>query len=225
VSRIWTRASVRIFAVFVLIVGLVAGAYLGINRGTSSHDTTVTVQYAGDPLDPVEEQRAQHDAANGYRQERMRDEASRSASRDAKRKAEEGNAAAAEVAQDADKAAEQNKSGSSSGDVGPIPTSCKQYTGNRAVGCTLMLQAGFQIDQMACLDKLWTRESGWNQHASNPSGAYGIPQALPGDKMATYGSDWQDNPATQIKWGLSYIKSKYGTPCDAWQHSEDTGWY
>jgi hypothetical protein len=88
-----------------------------------------------------------------------------------------------------------------------------------------MLQAGFEIDQMACLDKLWTRESGWNVHAANPSGAYGIPQALPGDSMASYGDDWQDNPVTQIKWGLNYIKNRYSTPCGAWDHSQSTGWY
>jgi hypothetical protein len=62
-------------------------------------------------------------------------------------------------------------------------------------------------------------------HASNPSGAYGIPQALPGSKMASAGSDWQNNPATQIRWGLQYIAGSYGGPCAAWQHSQSTGWY
>ena len=89
-----------------------------------------------------------------------------------------------------------------------------------------MLSAGFGIDQFPCLDKLFTRESGWNYKASNDSsGAYGIPQALPGSKMASAGDDWETNPATQIKWGLSYIEGRYNTPCNAWSHSEDTGWY
>lgn len=80
--------------------------------------------------------------------------------------------------------------------------------------------------QFSCLDRLWTRESRWNYRAQNPSsGAYGIPQALPGSKMASYGSDWRTNPVTQIKWGLSYIKSRYGSPCSAWGHSESYGWY
>jgi hypothetical protein len=80
--------------------------------------------------------------------------------------------------------------------------------------------------QFGCLVNLWNKESGWNTHASNPSsGAYGIPQALPGSKMATAGSDWQDSARTQIKWGLGYIRDRYGTPCAAWQHSESTGWY
>lgn len=89
-----------------------------------------------------------------------------------------------------------------------------------------MLEAGFSIDQMSCLDSLWARESGWNELAENPSsGAYGIPQALPGDKMASYGSDWATNPATQIRWGLDYIAGRYGNPCGAWSHSQANGWY
>jgi hypothetical protein len=79
--------------------------------------------------------------------------------------------------------------------------------------------------QFGCLVDLWNKESHWNTHASNPSGAYGIPQALPGSKMSTAGPDWQNNARTQIKWGLGYIKSRYSTPCDAWAHSESTGWY
>ncbi|WP_433181128.1 lytic transglycosylase domain-containing protein [Actinoallomurus sp. CA-150999] len=79
--------------------------------------------------------------------------------------------------------------------------------------------------QFGCLVNLWNRESGWNTHAANPSGAYGIPQALPGSKMASAGSDWQNNATTQIKWGLGYIKSRYSTPCGAWGHSQSTGWY
>ncbi len=85
---------------------------------------------------------------------------------------------------------------------------------------------GWTAGQFSCLDSLWTRESRWNYRAQNSSsGAYGIPQALPGSKMASYGSDWQTNPVTQIKWGLSYIKSRYGSPCSAWGHSESFGWY
>jgi hypothetical protein len=89
-----------------------------------------------------------------------------------------------------------------------------------------MLKAGFKIDQFPCLDKLWNRESGWNEHASNSgSGAYGIPQALPGSKMASVASDWKTNAATQIKWGLGYIEGRYDSPCGAWSHSESSGWY
>jgi len=102
----------------------------------------------------------------------------------------------------------------------PIPASCNEFTGNRQIGCALTLEAGFGLDQFPCLDKLFTKESHWTVTAQNKSsGAYGIPQALPGSKMATYGADWQTNPVTQIKWALNYIKKKYGTPCDAWAHS------
>ncbi|WP_246115561.1 lytic transglycosylase domain-containing protein [Trebonia kvetii] len=80
--------------------------------------------------------------------------------------------------------------------------------------------------QFSCLDSLWQQESGWNVYAENPSsGAYGIPQALPGGKMASAGSDWQTNPATQIRWGLGYIQGSYGSPCAAWGHEEAFGWY
>jgi resuscitation-promoting factor RpfB len=79
--------------------------------------------------------------------------------------------------------------------------------------------------QYGCLDDIWSRESGWRYNAENASGAYGIPQALPGSKMATAGSDWQTNPATQIKWGLGYIQGRYSSPCDAWAFWQGHGWY
>ncbi|MDY0830563.1 hypothetical protein SK224_15620 [Microbacterium sp. BG28] len=85
---------------------------------------------------------------------------------------------------------------------------------------------GWGQDQFACLVSLWNRESGWRADALNPSsGAYGIPQSLPGDKMASAGADWRTNAATQINWGLSYISGRYGSPCGAWGHSQATGWY
>ena len=89
-----------------------------------------------------------------------------------------------------------------------------------------MLAARGQSSQFSCLDRLWTKESGWRTTADNPSSsAYGIPQALPGSKMASAGSDWRTNPATQIAWGLSYIAGSYGTPCAAWAHSQSHNWY
>jgi hypothetical protein len=80
-----------------------------------------------------------------------------------------------------------------------------------------MLSAfGWSTSQFSCLNNIWTRESGWMYNAENPSGAYGIPQALPADKMASAGADWMTDPTTQIKWGLGYIQSTYGSPCNAW---------
>jgi hypothetical protein len=85
---------------------------------------------------------------------------------------------------------------------------------------------GWSSSQFSCLDSLWNEESGWNVYATNPSsGAYGIPQALPGSKMASAGPDWQTDAATQIRWGLTYIRSLYGSPCGAWAHEEADGWY
>ena len=87
-------------------------------------------------------------------------------------------------------------------------------------------QYGWGGDQFGCLVSLWDKESGWNLNAYNASsGATGIPQALPGNKMASAGADWQTNPATQITWGLGYIASRYSTPCAAWDKSEASGWY
>lgn len=80
--------------------------------------------------------------------------------------------------------------------------------------------------QWGCLYNLWIRESNWNWNATNPSsGAYGIPQALPGSKMAAAGTDWQIDGLTQVQWGENYIQSRYGTPCGAWNHEQTYGWY
>ncbi|WP_134739738.1 lytic transglycosylase domain-containing protein [Nocardioides sp. 503] len=96
----------------------------------------------------------------------------------------------------------------------------------RSIGAALLAEFGFGQDQFGCLDSLWTRESGWNVSADNPSSsAYGIPQSLPGSKMASVGPDWETNPVTQIRWGLGYIHDRYGSPCGAWGHSESHGWY
>ena len=85
---------------------------------------------------------------------------------------------------------------------------------------------GWGAGEFSCLEALWQKESGWDYRAANPSsGAYGIPQALPGSKMATKGGDWRTNPLTQIAWGLDYIEGSYGSPCGAWSHSQSSGWY
>lgn len=81
-------------------------------------------------------------------------------------------------------------------------------------------------DQYSCLVALWERESNWRWDAMNKSsGAYGIPQSLPGRKMAEMGADWATNPETQVRWGISYIKSRYGAPCGAMAHSNKFNWY
>lgn len=96
---------------------------------------------------------------------------------------------------------------------------------------------GSSLDsEMSCLTNLWNRESNWRVNAQNNAfdygspatpqyQAYGIPQAAPGNKMASEGSDWLTNPQTQIRWGLKYIKGRYSSPCGAWAHSESYNWY
>ena len=96
----------------------------------------------------------------------------------------------------------------------------------RTIAKALLPSFGFDSSQFTCLDELYMQESGWNVHADNPtSSAYGIPQALPGSKMASAGADWQTNAETQIRWGLQYIKDSYGTPCGAEAHELAYHWY
>jgi hypothetical protein len=96
----------------------------------------------------------------------------------------------------------------------------------REIAKNLLADHGWAESQFSCLDSLWTKESRWKTSADNPtSTAYGIPQALPGNRMAAYGSDWRTNPVVQIKWGLDYIENTYGSPCSAWSHSKAKGWY
>ena len=109
--------------------------------------------------------------------------------------------------------------------VGTRQPSGNSPTAAQALARAMVAARGWSSTQYSCLVSLWNRESGWHVYAANPSGAYGIPQALPGAKMASAGPDWQNNAYTQIKWGLGYIASSYGTPCGAWAHSQATNWY
>ncbi len=96
----------------------------------------------------------------------------------------------------------------------------------QALARALMPKSGLSSAEFDCVDNLWASESGWQVHADNPtSSAYGIPQALPGSKMASAGADWENNPETQIRWGLGYIKDRYGTACAAWSFKQGAGWY
>ena len=112
------------------------------------------------------------------------------------------------------------------GTVAPYRFATKAY--NQWWAKLLMARAhGWSApSQFRCLVNLWDHESHWNYRAhNNGSGAHGIPQALPGSKMRTAGADWRTNPVTQIKWGLGYIDSRYGSPCGAWGHFTQHGWY
>ena len=144
-------------------------------------------------------------------------------------------AAAAEAAEAAEAAAPRASSSSSSGSApAPAPAPVPVATGGgdnspggaQATARGMLSSRGWGDDQFGCLQSLWQKESGWNYRANNPSsGAYGIPQALPGSKMASAGADWATNAATQISWGFGYIQSRYGNPCGAWAKSQASGWY
>jgi hypothetical protein len=204
----------RAVGVVVLVAGALGGTYLGFNR--SDPPATAPLTLAEGSASPSA---AAPDAPPGTPADA------------AEAKAAAAAASAAERAKAADDMAkrqeEQEKASRSEPRVNyPVPESCKEFTGNRGIGCGLLLERGFGLDQMPCLNKLWNKESNWRTKAANPSsGAYGIPQALPGKKMASVAADWRTNPVTQIKWGLGYIKNRYGKPCNAWAHSQRTGWY
>ncbi|OLL14999.1 G5 domain-containing protein [Actinomyces oris] len=127
-------------------------------------------------------------------------------------------------------AAQSNGSGEGSNSSTPAP-SANPGAGTdpdsaKAIARSMMAGHGWGDSEFTCLESLWTRESNWNYQAENASsGAYGIPQALPGSKMSEIADDWATNPTTQITWGLNYISGRYGTPCSAWAHSESVGWY
>lgn len=143
-------------------------------------------------------------------------EADRIAAEQAAAAAEAAAKAAAEAAQAEESAAAPSR-----------PSAPSNPTEAQAIARSLMASMyGWGDDQFGCLVSLWSRESGWNVYAENSSsGAYGIPQALPGSKMSTAGADWATSATTQITWGLGYIAGRYGNPCGAWDHSESVGWY
>ena len=123
------------------------------------------------------------------------------------------------------------ESGDGGGSSTPAPAASASGDGTtpegaQAIARGMMGSYGWGDGEFSCLQSLWNRESGWNYQAENASsGAYGIPQALPGSKMSSVSGDWATNPTTQITWGLGYIQGRYGTPCSAWAHSESVGWY
>ncbi|MER7888285.1 lytic transglycosylase domain-containing protein [Micromonospora sp. NPDC094482] len=225
-SRLWSRLGARTAAVALLSVGVAGGFYLGEDRETQQQGLTAQV---GAEVDQAEyDYQRERQAAH-----QMQSAKQRAAEYQAKLRAAEAAKEAAERARKAEQAAASRKRDREAAQkaaakpyTGPIPASCSEFSGNRKIGCAEMIKAGFGIAEFPCLDKLWTKESGWNHKARNSSsGAYGIPQALPGSKMGSVADDWQTNPATQIKWGLGYIEGRYGTPCKAWAHSQDVGWY
>lgn len=159
--------------------------------------------------------RADLDAANAAK-----------AKAEADKKAAEEAAKVQAAADAAAKAVKEKSSSKSTGSSSPALPSVTPDPGSAQAYAQQAVKArGWSDSDFSCLVSLWNKESGWRVNAFNPSGAYGIPQALPGAKMASAGSDWATNPNTQIDWGLGYIASVYGTPCNAWAHSQSVNWY
>ncbi|GAA2589886.1 hypothetical protein GCM10010399_20000 [Dactylosporangium fulvum] len=229
--RLWHRVGTfrAVAALSVLLAAVVAG--LVIAGQQTQHETSADPVHAADaaalPQSSTFSSTPSATAAPGSAQAEAQTKAQDAASA----AAAQAKAAEDEARRKAEEEASRNKartttSPTNSAPKYPVPSSCDVYTGNKKIGCAVLVGTGFGLDQMPCLEKLWQKESGWNHTAQNrSSGAYGIPQALPGSKMATVGADWKTNPETQIRWGLGYIKGRYKTPCAAWSHSQSTGWY
>ncbi|MEV4118217.1 lytic transglycosylase domain-containing protein [Micromonospora sp. NPDC049645] len=224
-SRLWSRLGARTAAVALLSVGVAGGFYLGEDRETQQQGLTDQVSLEVDRADLAYQRERQ--AAHQVQFSKQR-----AAEYQAKLRAAQAAKEAAERARKAEAAAASRKRERAAANApakpydGPIPASCAEYSGNRKIGCALMIDKGFGIAEFPCLEKLWTKESGWNHKASNSSsGAYGIPQSLPGSKMGSVADDWRTNPATQIIWGLGYIKGRYKTPCGAWSYFQNNGHY
>jgi hypothetical protein len=217
VQRPWGIVCARLGSAALLVAGVIGGVALAQDDSAGQGARSLlTVQAAADDVQLL---RTRHEQAAATRARQ------REAERAAAKKVAAAAKAAAAKARKLEKKAIERKKALRPYD-GPIPASCQEFSGNRKTGCALMLEAGFAIDQFPCLEKLWDHESGWNAKAENrSSGAYGIPQALPGRKMGSVADDWRVNPATQIKWGLGYIKNRYKTPCGAWSHFQRTNSY
>ncbi|MFF8773951.1 lytic transglycosylase domain-containing protein [Kitasatospora sp. NPDC015120] len=142
---------------------------------------------------------------------------------DAAARAQAAAQAEAEAKAQADAKAKADASAAVSRSQGRSALNSKpSYSGSPREIAAQIVPAG----QLQCFNNIVSRESSWNVTATNPSsGAYGLVQALPGSKMASAGADWRTNPVTQIKWGLTYMNSRYGSPCGAWAFWQSHHWY
>ncbi|WP_449657294.1 aggregation-promoting factor C-terminal-like domain-containing protein [Streptomyces johnsoniae] len=124
--------------------------------------------------------------------------------------------------EEAERAAEEARSAAAASESATFPVQ-SSYTKSEVQAMARQIVAA---DQFQCFSNIVDHESGWDHTATNPSsGAYGLMQALPGSKMSSQGSDWQTNPATQIRWGVNYMEDRYGSPCGAWEFWQANNWY
>ncbi|WP_435124700.1 MULTISPECIES: transglycosylase SLT domain-containing protein [Streptomycetaceae] len=226
-SRISVRGLAVASATAVTTVGAVVGVASGADQGHGTAEQPVeaagtTTLLADIPAGQqvqqaslTEQVQAQSDAADASARQSAEQAARVQAAKDAAKKKKADDAAAAKAAQLKAEAGKGDPSASfsvqASYSTAQVQAMAKQIVGS---------------GQYMCFSNIVTRESGWDYTATNASsGAYGLVQALPGSKMASAGADWRTNPATQIKWGLNYMNSRYGSPCDAWQFWQVNHYY
>jgi Transglycosylase SLT domain len=229
-----TRISVRGFAVASATAVTAVGAVVGVASGSEQADSQPTAEATDATLlaDIPSAQTAQQVAVNFGQQAQSQsdaaDSSAKKAAEDAARKKAADDAATKKAAADAlAKKRAKEKEEASRGDSRTPIVSLSASGGSYSVAQVQAMARQIVGDgQFQCFSSIVSRESGWNYHATNPStGAYGLVQALPGSKMASAGADWQTNPATQIKWGLNYMNSRYGSPCGAWSFWQANHWY
>jgi hypothetical protein len=162
----------------------------------------------------------------GERQQQLAAEKA-AAAKAAARKAAAAKAAAAKAAalKSAEQAAAARKAAAKPARRAPAAVTTPSGSPEQ-IAKRMLSQFGWSSSQFSCLQPLWEHESGWSVTAQNPtSGAYGIPQSLPAAQMSSAGANWQTSAATQIRWGLTYIQGRYGSPCGAFAHEESDNWY
>ncbi|MFI1307573.1 MULTISPECIES: aggregation-promoting factor C-terminal-like domain-containing protein [Streptomyces] len=233
-----SRISVRGFAVASATAVTTVGAVVGVAAGNEAPSVGNTEAAAADATiadipagaqaqvqtasltQQADDQSTQADAAA---LKSAQESARKAAAETAKSKKDAADEAKAKKDADARKKKELAASRSSSrGDLGDL-VGKSSYTIAETQAIARQMMAG---DQFQCFSNIVDHESGWNYKATNAgSGAYGLVQALPGSKMSSAGSDWQTNPATQIKWGLNYMNDRYGSPCGAWSFWQANSWY
>ena len=149
-------------------------------------------------------------------------DAEESARKAAAKSAVEKKEAAEKAAKEAKERAEVKAAAASRSSSSSFPVQSSYSTAQIQAMARQMVPSG----QWTCFSNIVDHESSWNYTAVNASsGAYGLFQALPGSKMSSVGDDWRTNPATQIKWGLNYMDSRYGSPCEAWSFWQANNWY
>ncbi len=198
----------------VITAGTAGAAAIQHSDNAANSSVVAQADTAISPVTPLDWSEAGLYAGRNYAHQQTAKKAAAARAAEAAENARIAKAAAAERARRARVAARASRSRS-------VAVS---YGSPRAIARAQLAARGWS-DQFGCLDSLWQKESGWSTYAANSSGAYGIPQALPGSKMGSAGSDWRTNPATQIRWGLGYIAGRYGSPCAAWSHSQSYNWY